>query len=320
MPSHHFTAPLLAVAFAGLSATMLLATDSPEDSGATFPSVGVTAEVTRSGEGREKEPARRVTQLVQRQSIHESTMRLMELRRSQAREQGEEFWEEYVVNGPEAIVQKPVSLHAEDELLPEVLGRLAELAGTRFEMAPGIDNRRVTIDVEDLPFAKALNAIGKASGTVTIHDRYAQSFILLNILDAVQMSVVEDFKLPIRHSDAEKFLELARKLEAVPIDGSLDVDADESSLLFTGSLDSAREFRFLVRDLNLRPPPEGERYNLDAIELEHQDPRGILLQLRRAFHGNFSSRGNRLAMAVLDGEVEAVRERVAEYDQPAEGE
>ena len=202
--------------------------------------------------------------------------------------------------------------------MSQVLVLLAEKAVTRFEVQPGTEKRLITVDIQEQPFPAALKEISKAADVVPIYDRFVDSYVLANLQPLQPVTEVEDFAIPLRHSDPEAFMKMARQLGFDPGEGDFTVNDEKNGFLYTGKVEAVREFRSLVRNLDRRPAPEGSRFTHEVIELKHQPPRAIILELWRTFPGNFGMAENKLAIITTPESLDAIRQRVAEYDQPAE--
>ena len=306
---------LLSLALAGSFGTAMVAADDAP----ALQSMRQQRATLSGNEARldlEVEPAPPVTSFGERLRVHDSIVRLMRLRRDQAREDPQVFWENYKIGGREDVLARIISVQAEEKPLKEVLGDVAADVGTRFETTTDIDSIKIDVSLADKPFADALSAISQMAQVVPIYDRFEDSYVIVDLREPKPQNVLEDHAIPVRYSDPQAFLDFARQLGFDEGEAQLTINPEGGGFLVSGSMDVGRELRGFIRDFDRRRPPEGEQFVHEIIELQHTEPRTIVMQLWRAFPGNFGYRGNKIGVITTPGEIEAVRQRIAEHDQP----
>ncbi len=286
------------------------------DLGAQAPRAAAPAEPAIANK-EEVPPASLVKSFLDREHAHESIFKMAELRRAQARENPGTFWQNYEIPGPTEILDMPVTFKAEDALLAEVFGSLTKITGAQFEFMPGLERRRVSVDLTDDSLRQVLVAISQASDIVPIHDKYANSIILVDLRDPEPVVDLENQRVPLRLHDPVPFLEFCRQLGLEEEEGTFVPDGEERAFLYTGSRKNLNPMRSFIRDFDRRPPPEGVEYHMEVMTLEHQDPARLVTELRRAYHGNFAARGNKIGVIVIPSQLDQLKARVVEYDQPA---
>jgi hypothetical protein len=182
---------------------------------------------------------------------------------------------------------------------------------------PGLEKRRVSLDLTDKTLRQAMISISQASDVVPIHDKHTNNFILVNLRDPEPALDLENHRIPLRLYEPTAFLEFCKQLGFEPQEGAFVPEGEARAFLYTGSRQNLNPMRSFMRDFDRRPPPEGVEYHLEVITLEHQEPAGLVTELRREYHGNFAARGNKIGVIVIPSQLDKLKARVAEYDQPA---